>query len=65
MRKITLISVTALLMLGVLASCGSKKEEEPPKAVNVIYMIGDGMALPQVYAAMMASGEKMTFSQFP
>ena len=52
-------------MLGVLASCSTKKEEEQPKAVNVIYMIGDGMALPQVYAAMMASGEKMTFSQFP
>ena len=28
-------------------------------------MIGDGMALPQVYAAMLASGEEMTFSQFP
>lgn len=33
--------------------------------MNVIYMIGDGMALPQVYAAMMASDDKMTFSQFP
>ena len=33
--------------------------------MNVIYMIGDGMSLPQVYAAMLASGEKMTFSQFP
>ena len=33
--------------------------------MNVIYMIGDGMALPQVYAAMLASGEEMTFSQFP
>ena len=54
-------------MLGMLSSCGTKKEEtpEPPKALNVIYMIGDGMALPQVYAAMMASDDKMTFSQFP
>ena len=53
--------------MGMLPSCGTKKEEtpEPPKAVNVIYMIGDGMALPQVYAAMLASGEEMTFSQFP
>ena len=51
----------------MFTSCGTKKEEtpEPPKAMNVIYMIGDGMALPQVYAAMLASGEKMTFSQFP
>jgi len=54
-------------MLGMLSACGNKKEEtpEPPKAMNVIYMIGDGMALPQVYAAMLASKEKMTFFQFP
>ena len=54
--------------MGMLSSSGSQKEEEtpePPKAVNVIYMIGDGMALPQVYAAMLASREEMTFSQFP
>ncbi len=54
-------------MLGMLSSCGNQKKEtqEPPKPMNVIYMIGDGMALPQVYAAMLASHEKMTFSQFP
>ena len=54
-------------MLGMLSSCGNQKEEsqEPAKAMNVIYMIGDGMALPQVYAAMLASGEEMTFSKFP
>ena len=54
-------------MLGLLSACGTKKEEpkEPAKAMNVIYMIGDGMVLPQVYAAMLASGEQMTFSQFP
>ena len=67
MKKLTILSLIALVMLGILPSCNNKKEEtpEPPKAVNVIYMIGDGMALPQVYAAMMASDEKMTFSQFP
>ena len=67
MKKLTALSLVALVMLGILSSCGNKKEEtpEPPKAVNVIYMIGDGMALPQVYAAMLASQEKMTFSQFP
>ena len=54
-------------MLGMMLACDSKKEEtqEPPKAMNVIYMIGDGMALPQVYAAMLASHEELTFSQFP
>ena len=64
MKKLTTLFLVALVML---SACDTKKEEtpEPPKAVNVIYMIGDGMALPQVYAAMLASGEEMTFSQFP
>ena len=66
MKKLTLLSLSALIILGMMTTCNKKqKEEEQPKAMNVIYMIGDGMALPQVYAAMMASGEKMTFSQFP
>ena len=67
MKRLSTLSLIALVMLGLLSSCGNKKEEtpEPPKALNVIYMIGDGMALPQVYAAMLASHEKMTFSQFP
>jgi alkaline phosphatase len=53
-------------MLGMLSACDKKSEaQEPEKALNVIYMIGDGMALPQVYAAMLASGEEMTFQQFP
>ena len=47
-----------------MTACG-QKEKESPKAVNVIYMIGDGMGLPQVYAAMLASGEAKTFSEFP
>jgi len=50
----------------VIVSCTKKeKVEEPQKAVNVIYMIGDGMALPQVYATMLATGEDLAFSQFP
>ena len=54
-------------MLGSLLSYGQNKpaSQDPPKAMNVIYMIGDGMALPQVYAAMLASHEELTFSQFP
>lgn len=55
------------MMLGSMSLYAQNKaaKDNPPKAVNVIYMIGDGMALPQVYAAMLASGEPMTFSQFP
>ena len=50
MKKLTTLSLVALVIMGMLPSCGTKKEEtpEPPKAMNVIYMIGDGMALPQV-----------------
>lgn len=66
MKRITIITLSALVLAGILSSCHQKTEApEPPKAVNVIYMIGDGMALPQVYSAMLASHEKMTFSQFP
>ena len=66
MKRLTILSLVALLMLGMFSACDKKNEpQEPAKAVNVIYMIGDGMALPQVYAAMLASGEEMTFSQFP
>ena len=67
MKKLTTLSLIALILMGTMSAYGNKKEEpeDPPKALNVIYMIGDGMALPQVYAAMLASGEEMTFSQFP
>ena len=66
MKKLTLLSLATLVILGMMTACNKKqKEEEQPKAMNVIYMIGDGMALPQVYAAMLASGEDLTFTQFP
>jgi alkaline phosphatase len=66
MKKLIFLSLLALVMLGMLTACNKKqKEEEQPKAINVIYMIGDGMALPQVYAAMLATGEEMSFEQFP
>ena len=49
----------------VFISCSEKKEETTTKAVNVIYMIGDGMALPQVFGTMLATGEDLAFQQFP
>ena len=54
-------------MLGMLPSCSNKKEEtpEPPKALNVIYFIGDGTALPQVYAGMLATRQDLVFPKFP
>ena len=64
--KKSIICSLLLLCVGLLGfvSC-EKKEQEPPKAVNVIYMIGDGMALPQVFATMLATGEDLAFQQFP
>ena len=54
-----------LALVPLVFSCGKKEKVEEPKAVNVIYMIGDGMGLPQVFATMLATGEEMTFQQFP
>ena len=67
MRKLSIFSLSALLFLGVVISCQTKKEEpqEPAKALNVIYFIGDGTALPQVYAGMLATRQEMVFPKFP
>ena len=68
MKKLSILSFSALMLLGVLSSCGNKNENatpEPPKAVNVIYFIGDGTALPQVYAGMLASRDNLVFPKFP
>jgi len=66
MKKLTTLFLI-LLVLGSMSSFGQTRvaPKDSQKAVNVIYMIGDGMALPQVYAAMLASHEELTFSQFP
>ena len=67
MKKLSTFSLIVLVLFGSLLSYSQNKPdpEDSPKAVNVIYMIGDGMALPQVYAAMLASHEQMTFLEFP
>ena len=65
MKRIAL-SLIALLCLGLTTVYAqNEKPQEPVKAMNVIYMIGDGMALPQVYATMLATGQELTFEQFP
>ena len=58
--------VLVFLLIISFCSCGQKeKTAEEPKAVNVIYMIGDGMGLPQVFGTMLATGEELAFCQFP
>ena len=65
--KNIVIYLLILLSLSIsLNSCAQKKQaSETPKAKNVIYMIGDGMGLPQVFATMLATGEELAFQQFP
>lgn len=69
MRKLSILLFSILLALSVLSSCKEKETEvqapEPSKAVNVIYMIGDGMSLPQIYATMLASDKDLAFTEFP
>ena len=64
MKRLTFALLSLVLLSLSLTSCNEKKDEAP-KAVNVIYMIGDGMSLPQVFATMLATGEEMTFQLFP
>lgn len=67
MKRHTLcLSLFSLSLLLSLLACSKKEtKQETPKAFNVIYMIGDGMALPQVFATMLATGEDLAFQQFP
>lgn len=66
MKKLFLYSICFLLFSLSLTSCAQKeKAPEIPVAKNVIYMIGDGMALPQVFATMLATGNDLAFCQFP
>lgn len=39
--------------------------DHAPKVKNIILMIGDGMGVPQVYAAITANGGKSNFQRFP
>jgi Alkaline phosphatase len=36
-----------------------------PEIKNIIFMIGDGMSYPQIYATMLASNKSLVFSEFP
>lgn len=57
--------VFALLCFRMCKKAQSPKEQEQAQAVNVIYMIGDGMSLPQVFGTMLATGQDLAFQQFP
>ena len=64
MKRLSIILITFSLFSICFTACKVKTPEEP-KAVNVIFMIGDGTALPQVYASMLASHQDLAFCKFP
>lgn len=69
MRKLSVFLLSFFLITNLFASGNGddpeNNKQEQPKAVNVIYMIGDGMSLPQIYAAMLASDNDLAFTEFP
>jgi alkaline phosphatase len=66
MKKIRVISFFAFTLL-ILISCqsNSQKKENNPEVRNIIFLIGDGMGLPAVYAAMTVSPVPLNFERFP
>lgn len=64
-HAICLSLLLPFLLLSLQGFSQNEKEKENPKAINVIYMIGDGMGLPQVFATMLATGNELAFQQFP
>ena len=65
MKILRYLYIFIFIIFSFQACSQGPKEPEAPKAVNVIYMIGDGMSLPQVFATMLATGEDLAFCQFP
>jgi alkaline phosphatase len=63
MKKLGLI----VLAFIVLISCNGTEtfnKQEAPRAKNIILLIGDGMGVAQVYAAMSVSEEPLNFERF-
>lgn len=54
-KKLTALAITLIILIS--ASCASGGgDSTPPHAKNVIFLIGDGMGLNHMYAAMTANG---------
>ena len=57
MKKILFLLSVILVLAGCTNQCSNKTEYSKPRKVkNVIFMIGDGMGLNQLYAGMTANG---------
>ena len=60
MRNKTILIVFSLVML-LSFSCSTGTEDAKPK--NIIFMIGDGMGLNHMYAAMTANGGSLALEE--
>lgn len=81
MKKYFLNTVLSFVIILISNSCSTKKEALTDKndakttvctqqcdisrPKNVVLMIGDGMSIPQVYAAILASDSPTSFEKFP
>jgi len=62
----TYLSITVLCFAVLFNSCGSEKNEKKiKKPKNIILMIGDGMGLGQIQAAMTVNKGNLYFLKFP
>lgn len=64
-RNLLLLTSLSLFMSLSLCLKGQPLPQNSRQAKNVIYLIGDGMSLPQIYGAMLATGRDLSFKQFP
>lgn len=61
-------NIFILLVLFFIEGCGNSQQEPPIQqeyAKNVIFMVGDGMGLAHIQAAMTANGNHLNFERLP
>ncbi|MCD4735947.1 MAG: alkaline phosphatase [Bacteroidales bacterium] len=60
------IFIILLVLVWFNVSCqNNTKEPEPAKPKNIILMIGDGMGISHIYAAMVVNGNKLNIERCP
>jgi len=61
MKKNVLVSI---ILLVIVSSCNWSKTNEIEKPKNIILLIGDGMGVTQIYAAMSVADHKLNIEKF-
>ena len=63
MKKALFLFLSLILLVGCAQKAEQTSSSKPRKPKNIIYMIGDGMGLNQVYAAMTANGGTLSIER--